>query len=89
MSDFEYCEECGEEYSLEEHDSCPNCFADETVICEECGTEYLLEEGECPYCAEWEVPEGTECEFCDNPAVAYVQDHPVCQDHYDDAYPID
>lgn len=82
------CTECGEQYSEEEYDECPNC-ADEEIECEECGNSYSSKEDECPHCAEWTVPEGAECEFCDNLAVAYVQDHPVCQDHFDDAYPMD
>lgn len=89
MSDIAHCEDCGEEYSVEAYESCPNCLENKTVTCEDCGNEYSSEEDECLHCAESTVPSGTECEYCDNPAVAYVQDNPVCQDHFDDAYPID
>lgn len=89
MSEAITCSECGENYSEEEFNFCPNCSEEELITCEECGTEYSSEDDECPHCAEWKVPEGTECEFCDSPATNYVQDHPVCDDHFDDAYPID
>lgn len=89
MSETITCSECGESYSEEEFNFCPNCSEEELITCEECRTEYSSEDDECPHCAEWKVPEGTECEFCDRPATNYVQDHPVCDDHFDDAYPID
>lgn len=58
-----------------------------TVTCETCNSEF--EDGSyCTTCDEFIPPEGTECEFCDNIATSYVQDHPVCEDCYEDSYPI-
>ncbi|EHR1203314.1 hypothetical protein AB4516_22775 [Vibrio sp. 10N.222.54.F12] len=62
---------------------------DNYITCDDCGTEYPEEDGYCVYCDETRPPKGAECEFCENPATSYVQDHPVCDDHYEDAYPID
>ncbi|EIX9652856.1 hypothetical protein RD871_002487 [Klebsiella pneumoniae] len=60
------------------------------ITCEKCGTEYDEEDGYCVACDEFTPPEGEVCEFCgDKPATSYVQDHPVCDDCYDDAYPVD
>lgn len=61
---------------------------DEMETCENCGNEYP-QDSYCTYCDETIPPENTVCEFCDRPATSYVQSHPVCDDHYDDAYPID
>jgi len=60
-----------------------------TITCEECGAEYNEEDGYCVACDESTPPPGEQCEFCDNPATSYVQDHPVCDDCFDDAYPVD
>lgn len=62
---------------------------DNLVECNVCGNEYPEEDGFCIYCDETRPPEGTACEFCDRIATSYVQDHPVCDEHYEDAYPID
>lgn len=59
-----------------------------TVECDTCGCEFEDDEY-CTYCDEVTPPNGSECEFCDKPATTYVQDHPVCNDCYEDAYPID
>lgn len=88
MSKNIVCGECGQKYSEEEFDSCPDCQED-LIVCDECETEYSPEDDECPHCSEWKIPEGTECEHCDNKATRYVQDNPVCDDHFEDAYPID
>ncbi|MBL5882572.1 hypothetical protein [Lelliottia aquatilis] len=61
---------------------------EDLVTCDDCGEKYPSE-GYCTRCDEFNPPVGTECEFCDKPATSYVQDHPVCDDHYEDAYPID
>ncbi|EMG6081572.1 hypothetical protein [Proteus mirabilis] len=60
------------------------------VECKVC--EYVYDDSEidyCPRCDETTPPKGIQCEFCDNLATSYVQDHPVCDDCYDDAYPVD
>jgi hypothetical protein len=53
------------------------------IVCKECGAEYSPEEDdECPICEEMKIPKGTKCEFCDELATHYIQDHPVCEEHY-------
>ena len=89
MTEQVSCTECGKEYDGLEFSSCPDCAEEEVIFCDECGHEIFSEEEDCSYCDEWVVPEGTECEFCEAIATRYVQDHPVCDEHYDDAYPID
>lgn len=59
-----------------------------TVECDGCGKEFEDDEY-CTYCDEVTPPQNSECEFCDNLATSYVQDHPVCNDCYDSAYSID
>ncbi|WP_131800456.1 hypothetical protein [Glaesserella parasuis] len=60
--------------------------------CEYGHTQKYDEDGQlyCPACDdEFYPPIGSTCEYCDKPATYYVQDNPVCEDHYEDAYPID
>lgn len=59
------------------------------VKCDVCGYEYDSDIGYCLRCDETVPPEGTICEWCENLATSYVQDHPVCDDHYESSYPID
>ena len=87
MSESIVCNECSEIYSDDECGSCPHCSEEELITCDVCGTEYSSEDDGCLRCDESTPPKGTECEFCEKLATYYVQDHPACEEHYDDAYP--
>ena len=64
-------------------------FEDDYITCDTCECTYPVDVGYCTHCDEVVPKDGLECEFCDKFATQYVQDNPVCDDHYEDAYPLD
>ena len=81
MSDLVECSECKLKFDLDVFDNCPDC-EDDLIECEVCDYKFNYKLDSCPNCDENPVPKGTECEFCEKPAVRYLQDNPVCEDHY-------
>ncbi len=81
MSDLEECSECKLKFDLDEYDNCPDC-EDDLIECEVCEHKFNYKLKSCPNCDENTVPKGTECGFCEKPAVRYMQDNPVCEGHY-------
>lgn len=66
---------------------CPECGEDILVMCkvDGCGYHYP-KDGYCLQCDELDVPNNTECEYCENQATHDVQGTPVCYDHHSQAY---